>query len=600
MNLTKLSKPELLALFKKQEQSHQEKLDSHQEKLQSQLQQQDIARQEHELKIQELTQQRDEYKLALDKLMQQRFRHSSERYLDDPDQLRLDFGDTDEAADAALGLGEAVEEQSQTIPAHQRRKPRRKKDEKLPQHLPRYEVTAPVPDATKFCGEHGERKLLPEAMWDKTETLEFKRPQLKVRVTIYPKYACEGKPACGIVSPPRPTGLVEGNRYDTSIAAEIITDKSAYHLPLYRQQDRFAGCGWVPSRGTLCNIQARAMVAIGELLKYFQQTLQTDGWIGCDDTGVTLLYPKVLPEFDLSDPRQRRIHEVYSQALAKKQPSINAKMWAYRGVTVKLNVFDFTVSRHRDGPKLFFNDFEGTLLGDCWDGFEAISVASNGRILRAACNAHARRKFENSSAYPDERRQWLLWYQELYDIEDRGRILAASDRLELRQQEAKPIWDTIKTWLAEVKYRIRNVILPKSDFNLGLNYVRNHFVELTRYLADGMLPFDNNETEQLMRQVALGRKNWMFAGSIEGGDRNAGLMTLVSSAVRNDLEVWSYVKDVLDELLAGRTDYEPLLPWNWAQSHPESIRQYRAEERRDRATRKRTHRATRRASRPSR
>lgn len=587
-----LSKPQLLALLKEQEHSYQEQLQSHRQ----QLQQQDITWQENELKIQELTQQRDEYKLALDKLMRQRFESRSERYLENPDQLRLDFGDTDEAADAALGLGEAVEEQSQTIPEHKRRKPRRKKDEKLPQHLPRYEVTTPVSDADKFCDQHGERKLLPESMWDKTETLEFERPKLKVRVTIYPKFACAGKPDCGIVSPPRPTGLVEGNRYATSIAAEIITGKSAYHMPLYRQQDYFAGSGWVPSRSTLCNIQAGAKFLIDNLLKYFKQTLQADRWVGCDDTGLTLLYPKVLPEFDLSDPRQRRVHEVFSKALAKKKPSINAKMWAYRGVTVKLNVFDFTVSRHRDGPELFFGDFEGTLLGDCWDGFEAITAASKGCIVRAACNAHARRKFENSNSYPEERRQWLLWYQQLYDIEDRGRLLSTDDRLELRQQEAKPIWNTIENWLDEVKDRITNVILPKSDFNKGLNYVRNHFAELTRYLDDGMLPMDNNETEQLMRQVALGRKNWMFAGSIEGGERNAGFMTLVSSAIRNDLDVWSYVKDVLDELLAGRTDYEPLLPWNWAKSHPESIRQYRTDERRDRATRQIARRATRRPS----
>ncbi|NUQ63162.1 MAG: transposase [Pirellulales bacterium] len=112
-------------------------------------------------------------------------------------------------------------------------------------------------------------------------------------------------------------------------------------------------------------------------------------------------------------------------------------------------------------------------------------------------------------------------------------------------------------------------------------------------MDDPRLPMDNNETEQLMKQIALGCKNWLFAGSVVGGERNAGFLTLVSSALRNDLDVWLYVKDVLDQLLVGSTDYGGLLPWNWAASHPDAIRTYRVEERRDRSA----HRAARRANR---
>lgn len=586
-----LSKSELLRLLAEQ----QSKLAGQQSELESQreqLRKQDVQLQLNEQTITGLTQQRDEYKLAFDKLMQQRFRNRSERYIDNPDQLRIDFGDTAEAADAAAGLGEAVEEV--TVSEHKRRKKPPKTNDKLPEHLPRTEVVADVPESVKHCEQHGERTLLPESMWDATETLIFGRPQLSVLVTRYPKFACEDHPECGVGSPERPTGLVEGNRYDASVAAEIITGKYAYHLPLYRLQDYFAGCGWTPSRSTQLNILTAAAFVVEPLLEFFKRTLQADRWIGCDDTSLTLLYPKTLPQFDLDDPKQRRIHEVFSEALAEGKPSINAKMWAYRGVSVKLNVFDFTVSRHRDGPELFFADYQGSLLGDCWHGFESIAVASDGAILRSACNVHARRKFENSSAYPQDRRRWLLWYQQLYDVEQRGRPLAPDARLQLRQQEARPIWDEIATWLEEVKERTTNVILPKSDLGKAVQYVRNHFTELRRHLDDGMLPFDNNETEQLMRQVALGRKNYLFAGSVRGGERNAGFLTLASSAIRNDLDVWAYIKDVLDQLLAGSTDYETLLPWNWAQSHPESIRQYRQEERKDRADRKRERRARRR------
>ena len=149
-------------------------------------------------------------------------------------------------------------------------------------------------------------------------------------------------------------------------------------------------------------------------------------------------------------------------------------------------------------------------------------------------------------------------------------------------------------WLEAVKLRTSNVILPKSDFAKALQYIRNHFDELKCYLDDPLIPIDNNETEQLMKQVAVGRKNWLFAGSVAGGERTAGFLTLVSSALRNDLDIWRYVKDVLDQLLAGTTDYEPLLPWNWAATHPDAIREYRVEERKDRTDRKRQKREDRR------
>ncbi len=128
--------------------------------------------------------------------------------------------------------------------------------------------------------------------------------------------------------------------------------------------------------------------------------------VACDDTGVTLLHPKVPPDFDISTPRQKRAAGVYAEALEKNKPSINAKMWAYRGANVRLNMFEFTVSRHRDGPELFFQDFEGTILGDCWHGFEAIVTASDGAIIQAACSAHARRKFESAMDHPGAIRKY--------------------------------------------------------------------------------------------------------------------------------------------------------------------------------------------------
>lgn len=580
-DFAKLSKPQLLETLRQQT----EQLAARD----NEVARRDDVIQQLEAKIQQL--EKDYLKL-----WQDRFAAKSERYINDPDQLRIDFGDTDEAADAAEGLAEAVEEAA-LIPAHRRRKPRKNRNESLPAHLPREEVVVDAPDAAKHCDTHGERKLLPEAMWDTVERLKYIPPQLLVEVRKYPKYACEGQSECGIATAERPTGIVEGDKYDTSIAAEIITNKYAYHLPVYRQQDLFAGSGWTPSRSTMLNILTRCNFIVTPLLQYFTQVLQRDPCVACDDTETTLLYPKVPQEFDLSDPKQKRIAEVFAEAAAANKPSINAKMWGYRGQTVKLNVFDFTVSRHRDGPELFFQDYTGTILGDCWHGFGAIAAASAGAIERAACNSHARRKFDDATDYPGDRRKWLNWYQSLFDIETRAKHLGDEERLKLRQAESKAIWQTMREELDAIDRRTQQVVLPKSDLRKALNYLRNHWTELTRYCDDPKLPMDNNECEQLMKQVGLGRKNWLFAGSVAGGERSAGFLTLTSSAHRNDLDVRAYVNDILRRLLAGETDYEPMLPWNWAATHPESIRQFRREERRERDVRKQTERAKRRARR---
>lgn len=555
-------------------------------------QSQEVAKRDDMIK--QLEEQIEQLEKDYLKLWQERFAAKSERYIEDPDQLRIDFGDTDEAADAAQGLAEAVEE-ADIIPEHKRRKPRKKRDESLPAHLPRQEIIVDADDTDKQCETHGEKRQLPESMWDVREKMIYVPPTLYVEVRKYPKYACQDQPQCGITSAERPTGIVEGDKYDTSIATEILVNKFAYHLPIYRQQDMFAGTGWTPSRSTMLNILTQCHFILQPLLGHFKQIVLDDSIVACDDTGVTLLYPKVPPVFDLSDPKQKRIAEVFADALENGKPSINAKMWAYRGQEIKLNVFDFTVSRHRDGPELYFENYTGTILGDCWHGFGSIAAESSGSIVRAACNSHARRKFEDATDYPADRRKWMKWFQELFDIETRAKSLSSEERLSLRQSESQAIWESMRTELDTIDDRTEQVVLPKSELRKALNYLRNHWTELTRYLDDPQLPMDNNECEQLMKQVGLGRKNWLFAGSVAGGERNAGFMTLVSSAHRNDLDVRAYVNDILQRLLAGETDYEPMLPWNWAATHPESIRVFRQQERRQRNVRKQTERAKRRA-----
>ena len=532
----------------------------------------------------------------INRLVHLLFGGRSERYLGEPRQLAFDFGDTPAAQDAADGLQQAVDERQQadeeaetiTVPEHQRKREKKKRDESLPEHLTRIETIADVDPDQKHCDAHGDKVLMG---YDIREKLVSIPSRLEIHVTKYPKYACPNHAECGIAQAPRPEGLVEGDKYDSSVAAEIIANKYGFHLPLYRQQDMFARCGWTPHRSTLLNILTAAADRLKPFVRYLADEVRKDPVIGTDDTGVTLLLPKLLPQLDPDNPRSVRAHEVLSKAMEADRKSVLAHMWVYRGFSVPLNVFDFTVSRHRDGPDQFLVDasYTGTLVGDCYGGYTKISMRCSDRIMHAACNIHARRKvLEASETCPVVASEILACYQALSDIETRGAVMDAAARLELRQTEAVAVWKRMTDYLDSPAVAS---LKPKEVMAKAINYIRNNLTALQVYLNDPAVPIDNNLSEQLMRHVATGRNNWMFSGSIIGGERAADLLTIVCSAHRNDLDVTAYVQGVLDAMLSGSTDYFSLRPDIWAAAHPEQIRIYRQEERRDRADRKQRRRA---------
>lgn len=537
----------------------------------------------------QLSQENEALNLAIQKLLARLRGHRSERSAD-PAQGKLDFGDDPSVPD---GLADAAAEAEQMLPEYTVRrtlKKRQPRTEELPAHLPRYEVLAEVPQAEQHCAQHGPRQIVG---YDLTETLEFERPKLRVRVTKYPKFVCQDQPQCGVVQPPRPASLVAGNRYDTSIAAEIIVGKYAYHLPTYRQQDWFAGSGWRPQRSTLLNILSSAAYVLEPLYHHSADYLRTAPVIPTDETRVMLLLPPDIPAAQNGEAKSRRIHEVLSAARAENKSHVSARMWAYRSLGPEgVNVFDFSVSRHRDGPQDFLKNYRGTLLGDCYSGFESIALASDDRLVRAACHAHARRYvYEAREYHPLEAAQLLAWYRQLYDVEDQARGKDPEEVLALRRQCSLPIMNQLRRWLDGDAAR---KVLPKSRLGEAVRYLNNQWDALTVFLGDGRVPIDNNETEQLMKQVATGRKNWLFVGSVEAGYRAAILLTIVSTAHRYHLDIWRYVKDVLDRLLGGERDLATLRADRWAQAHPEAIRQHRVEETRYRADAKATRRARRR------
>jgi transposase len=476
--------------------------------------------------------------------------------------------------------------QAYTVEREVQKKPR---NESLPSHLRREEQVIAGDATQKTCSTHGERTIIG---YDTTETLVHQRPELHVLVKKYPKYACAGNPECGIASPERPTSLVEGDRYDTSVAATILEAKWFHHMPMYRQQDQFAGSGWTPGRSTLLNIVSQVEFVTSPFLEFMTKLVQQDIGVGLDETTCRMLLPQTTPMAIPGDAKSRRLAEKVAEARAQGDDSLLAKMWVYSGLhRAPYNIFDFRVSRHRDGPDDFFRESRCKVQGDCFSGNRSVVLHSNERLEFVACWGHARRKVVEATTYQPECELLLGMIQALYDVETRGKEMTWQDRQALRLRESAIILDAIRQWLYSEPL---GAVLPKSDFAEALRYLRNHWQALTVYVRDGRIPIDNNSVEQLMKQVAMGRKAWLFVCSVAGGERSAKMMTLMSSARRHDLDVWVYVKDVLDQLLAGSTDYHSLLPDVWKQQHPEAIRAYRVEERRDKAERKQLNAARRR------
>lgn len=476
---------------------------------------------------------------------------AEQAYLPFENQAELEAAQAEAQAEAAALLERDKERPKPS--------PRKSRGGALPAHLPRVERIVDVPESLAVCPIHGARKVID---YDITETLKMPPAKLWVEQLKYPKLTCPGCAECGIVSPERPTSLVEGNRYDTSVAASVVQAKWDHHMPIYRQQDIFAGSGWTPARSTLLNLVASVAFVVVPLVEFMKRRVQLDIGVGIDDTSCRMLLPQEVPVLIEGDAKSKRLLEKFNEARAAGNSSLIAKMWVYSGLHLApYNIFDFRVSRHRDGPDEFFETSNCLVQGDCFSGNKSVIVQSDDRLKFVACWGHARRKLVEASSYKAESETLIG----LIDC--------------IRQYIDSPVVSSA---------------LPKSDFAEAIRYIRNHWEALTAYVHDGRIPIDNNRVEQLMKQVAMGRKAWLFVGNVEAGERSAMMMSLVSSAKRHDLDVWAYIKDVLDQLLAGETDYEKLLPDQWKLSHPEAVRVYRVQERRDKADRKQLDAARRR------
>ena len=229
-------------------------------------------------------------------------------------------------------------------------------------------------------------------------------------------------------------------------------------------------------------------------------------------------------------------------------------------------------------------------MGDASGVNARLEQRSGGRIVHASCNAHARREFvkaESNDAILAS--QGISFYRQLYDVEERAKTLDAAGRLELRQRDAVPIWNRMRRWLAG---NAANRALPSSAIGKAIGYMRNQWTALKRYLGDGNIPIDNDQSEQTIRPLVVGRGNWQFLGHPDAAPGRLQMFSVLSSAHRHHLVVEDYLEDVLRKLadaeqnhpadLAMDSKYlRDLLPDRWASAHPKSVRTGRIEERED-------------------
>lgn len=458
-----------------------------------------------------------------------------------------------------------VEEDSLEEPAvPSRRKKRRSQKDKLA-HLPTRIIPLDVPEADKHCEDCGREKA--KIGEDERRVLHYHPAVLEVEVYVLPKYACT---CCqsGVVSPDPPERILPRSIAGPGLISEILVSKFYDHLPLYRQEDRFTRLGLYLSRSTLCDWAQSAADLLKPLYDRMVKLVLRSDVIWTDDTPVRMLDPKA------------------------EGGSRLARFWTYiSDEPHPYSVYDFTDSRKRDGPASFLKDYQGAMHADAYGGYDGIITGSGGAIVRVACGAHIRRKFEQAKASaPRASAEMLEWFRQLYDIEDRVREESPADRCALRRLEALPILLKMKTRLEE----LAQSMLPKSKLGEAVTYARNQWSAFCLYVEDGRRTIDNNVSERTLRPQAIGRRNWLFLGHESAGPRAAVLFTILAGAKRHHLEPWAYVTDLLVKLAAETDDLDALLPDRWAASHPEHVLHYRLEESRQKRARQKAKRTQRR------
>ncbi|HEV3214090.1 MAG TPA: IS66 family transposase [Vicinamibacterales bacterium] len=440
----------------------------------------------------------------LDILCQRLFGKKSERV--SPDQLRLAFA---QLANEPGPVSEPVEMDSGERPGRPRRRGRPTGRRLLPTQLPRQRIEIDVPDAEKICACGQLKTRIGEAV---SEKLEYVPASLRVIETARLKYAC---PRCheGVVEAPAPPQAVEKSLAGEGLLAHVVVSKYLDHLPLYRLERIFLRQGVDLSRATLCGWVAEVAAALTPIGDQLRHEVTAAHYLQTDDTPVTIL--------------------------DERQGSIKGRVWTYLDPLARQVVFDATATHERAGPEAFLADFSGDLQADAYTGYDALYAT--GRIREVGCWAHARRGFVEALTTDVRAALMVALIQQLYQVERVGTDLSAEARRTLRREQSAPLL----TKIAAERDQLARAVLPKSPLGDAVRYLTNQWTALQHFVDDGRLAVDNNRAENQLRGVAIGRKNWLFAGSLEGAKRAALLYSLVQSCALVDVPPFDYLKDVL-------------------------------------------------------
>lgn len=487
------------------------------EALQSLVREQAALLQSKDLEIERLT-------ARLDKLKRLQFGRSSEKIAGEIEQLELLLDDLHENQGDHGEYPPVLPEPAQ--------KPARRP---LPDHLPREEITHAAACVCPKCG--GELRRLGE---DVTEVLEYVPASFKVIRHVRPKFSCRRCEA--ITQAPMPSLPIERGRPGPGLLAHVLVSKYADHLPLYRQSEIYAREGLDLERSTLADWVGGSAALLAPLVEALRKDVMASDVLHGDDTPVPVLAPgtgKTKTGRLWTYVRDERPHG------SERPPAA---------------VFYYSPDRKGERPQDHLKNFKGVLHADGYAGFNALF--ETGSIAEAACWAHVRRKFYDVHAVGGSpvAKEALDRIGALYGVEDAVRGKPPDDRRRARQERSKPLLAEFHAWLAATKLKLSQ----KSDLAAAMRYALARWTALTRYADDGRLEIDNNAAERAIRPLALGRKNYLFAGSDKGGERAAAIYTLVGTAKLGGLDPEAYLRDVLGCIADHPINrIGELLPWNW-------------------------------------
>jgi len=459
------------------------------------------------------------------------FGRSSEKLEREADQLELAIealeADQAERLAAASPVVAAVIES-----AVEAKKPARRP---LPEHLPREDMIHAAPCACPSCG--GALRRIGEEI---TETLDYVPGRFKVIRHVREKLSCR---ACDtVVAAPAPDHAIARGRAGAGLLAHIVVSKYDDHLPLYRQAEIFAREGVELETSTLSGWVGATSAVLAPLIDVLAVDVMGSDTLHVDDTPVPVLAPGA---------GKTKIGRLWTYVRDERP---------FAGDRPPAALFFYSADRKGEHPRAHLKGFTGVIHADGYAGFNELFAGN--RVTEAGCWAHVRRKFFDVHAAIGSpiAKEALDRIGQLYGVEETIKGLPPDHRRRERQQRSKPIAEALATWADETVRKLSR----KSELAAAFRYMRGRWAALVRCFDDGRLALDNNPAERALRGVAIGRKNWLFAGSDAGGRRAAAMYSLIESAKINGINPQHYLADVLIRIAdhPARRIAE-LLPWNW-------------------------------------